>query len=38
VSSRILRQDFAGGFVQYDDFTESTTLGGVYCWDRSINC
>jgi hypothetical protein len=41
VDRRILRQDFAGGWVYYDDLFESTYLGGTYyCyWDpNSMNC
>jgi hypothetical protein len=32
------RQDFVGGFIRYSDITETTYLGGLYCWDSPMNC
>jgi hypothetical protein len=32
------RQEFAGGFIVYNAFSEATTLGGIYCWDNVANC
>jgi hypothetical protein len=37
-NSRIHRQEYAGGYIFYDAFTEETKLGGIYCWDDPKWC